>query len=273
VADQSSFWREVEDLSAAIARVSAVNVNSDATREEARNLAQRWFREVRPQCASMGMGEEDLRGSDELLQYLLRLANGRNAKRSYSTTLRALRKLRPVLETRLETSRGLAATRRNSGVLTALEAGIVRTLEQMLPHAALSYRQVLEDLAAPERYSYRGTATELREVVRETLDHLAPDADVMRAAGFKLEKDRKAPTMKQKARFILKARGLGDSSRSAPESSVELLEDQTASLARSVYERGSASTHAATAKSQVLSFKAYADAVLAELLQLHLQAR
>jgi hypothetical protein len=76
--------------------------------------------------------------------------------------------------------------------------------------------------------------------------------------------------MRQKARFILKARGVGESSRTAPEQSVELLEEQIASLARSVYERGSASTHAATVKPQVLSFKSYADAVLAELLQLHL---
>ena len=101
------------------------------------------------------------------------------------------------------------------------------------------------------------------------MDHLAPDQAVQASPGFKLEKDRKGPTMKQKARYILKARGVGESSRAAPEQSVELLEEQIASLARSVYERGSASTHGATAKSQVLSFKGYADAVLAELLQLH----
>jgi hypothetical protein len=139
----------------------------------------------------------------------------------------------------------------------------------MLPREALAYRQVLQDLTAQSRFSYRGTATELREVVREVLDHLAPNEAVMRSSGFKLEKDRRAPTMKQKARFILKARGLGESSRSAPENSVELLEEQIASLTRSVYDRGSVSTHNVTVKAEVLSFKAYADAVLAELLQVH----
>jgi len=138
-----------------------------------------------------------------------------------------------------------------------------------LPEAALSYRQVLQDLAGPARYSYRGTATELREIVREVLDHLAPDDEVMKSPGFKLEKDRRAPTMKQKARFILRARGLGDTSRKAPEDAVELLEDQIASLARSVYDRGSASTHSATRIEAVSNFKGYADAVLAELLAVH----
>lgn len=268
MADHTGFWGRVESLAKDIARIKAVNVNSNGIREGARAVAQEWFREVRPNCAQHGLPDSSLTELDAGLQNLLRLANGRNPKRSYQATLKTIRNIRPTLETQVELARGVADIRVASSA-TALEVGIVRTLEQILPHAALSYRQVLADLVAPPRLSYRGTATELREVVRETLDHLAPDAEVQRAPGFKLEKDRKAPTMKQKARYILKARGVGDSSRSAPETSVELLEDQIASLARSIYERGSASTHAATVKAQVLSFKAYADAVLAELLGLH----
>jgi hypothetical protein len=270
VVDHSLFWQRVDILASTVARVKAVNVNSSALREDARTIAQQWFREIRPDGTSVGLKDEAFLEMDGLFQNLLRLANGGNPKRSYIATLKAVRRARPGFETRVELSRGSIVTHSAREIAPA-EAGIVRTLEQMLPHAALSYRQVLDDLAGPIRHSYRGTATELREVVRETLDHLAPDADVQKAPGFKLEKDRKGPTMKQKARFILKARGLGDSSRTAPETAVELLEDQIASLARSVYERGSASTHGATIKSQVLSFKAYADAVLAELLELHTQ--
>ncbi len=246
-----------------------MNVNSDHLRQQTRDLAQRWFRDVRPACATVGVRDEELQEPDSIFQDLLRLANGRNLKRSYLRAVRSARQLRPSLDARVDLLRGRAQNADGTERITGLEAGVVRTLEQMLPHAALSYRQVIADLNGPPRLSYRGTATELREVVREVLDHLAPDDDVVKLPGFKLEKDRRAPTMKQKARFILRARGVGESSRSAPEQSVELLEDQIASLARSVYERGSASTHAATVKSQVLSFKAYADAVLAELLQLH----
>ena len=264
-----TFWSSIDSLATAIGRNRAVNVNADTLRENARVIAQDWFRTHRPVCVANGADEVQLGELDRLLQELLRLANGRNQKKSYAKVLRAIRQMRPALQARIATHEGQAAARGPVRQFTDLESGIVQTLEQMLLDAALSYRQVLSDVSAPNRYSYRGTATELREVVREVLDHLAPDAAVMKAPGFKLEKNRLAPTMKQKARFILKARGLGDSARSAPEQSVELLEDQIASLARSVYERGSASTHGATVKTQLLSFKAYADAVLAELLQLH----
>jgi hypothetical protein len=91
----------------------------------------------------------------------------------------------------------------------------------------------------------------------------------MQSEGFTLEKDRKGPTMKQKARFILKARGLGDTGRKAPEQAVDLMEEQIASIARSVYERGSVSTHGAATLPELQRFKGYADAVLAELLQIH----
>lgn len=261
-------WTRVDRLTTAVSRSKAVNVNARALRDEAASISQAWFREHRPGCTSAGMSDSDLGALDAAMHQLLRLSNGPNLKSSYVRVLKQLRKDRPSLQTKLHLLEGQSRESSTTRA-TTLELRIVTTLDRMLPPAALSYRQVLADLSAPERFSYRGTATELREVVRETLDYLAPDQEVQSAPGFKLEKDRRAPTMKQKARFILKARGVGESSRSAPEQSVELLEDQVASLARSVYERGSASTHAATVRSQVLSFKAYADAVLAELLGLH----
>jgi Predicted pPIWI-associating nuclease len=263
------FWASIDRLNGAVSRNQAVNVNSVEIRREAAHLAQLWFREVRPDCIQSSLSDDELGVIDSSIQSLLRLSNGRNPRKSYLRELKSLRQARPALQARVHLLEG--KTRRTSDqiVMTSLESGVIATLERMLPHAALSYRQVILDLRGPERLSYRGTATELREVVREVLDHLAPDDSVLSSPGFKLEKDRKVPTMKQKARFILKARGVGDSSRTAPEQSVELLEEQIASLARSVYERGSASTHTATVKFQVLSFKAYADAVLGELLQLH----
>jgi hypothetical protein len=265
----NGFWDAVDHLNTAVSRSKAVNVNSIATRGEAADVAQLWFREVRPDCIQRSMTDDELGAVDASVQSLLRLSNARNPRKSYLRELKVLRQARPELQMRIHLLDGKARRAPGQVVTTSLEAGVVATLGRMLPHAALSYQQVILDLRGPERLSYRGTATELREVVREVLDHLAPDESVLPTPGFRLEKDRKFPTMKQKARFILKARGVGDSSRTAPEQSVELLEEQIASLARSVYERGSASTHTATVKSRVLSFKAYADAVLGELLQLH----
>lgn len=141
------------------------------------------------------------------------------------------------------------------------------TLQQLVPSAALSYQQALQDLAGPQRLSYRGTAVELRECLRELLDHLAPDAAVTKAPGFAYEKGLTKPTMKQKARFILKNRGGAHTSLSSAEDSVLRIEEATASLARSVYMRGSVSTHVATLR-EAHQLKLYADAVLAELLEI-----
>jgi hypothetical protein len=92
--------------------------------------------------------------------------------------------------------------------------------------------------------TFRGTASELREALRETLDHLAPDEDVMKAPGFKLERDRKAPTQKQKVRFILRSRR-------------RKLRPRFACHSRR------------TTETEVRHLKMYVDSVLAELLQVH----
>jgi hypothetical protein len=264
-----AFWARVEALSGRVSKSKAINVNSQELRSEARALAQDWFRAHRPTAEVARVPATDLQRADAELQHLLALANGANARSSYVSVLKRLRKLRPSFEVRVSAADSSAPAEGKSVLASDVERGIVHTLERMLPDAAVCYRQVLLDIAAPPRLSYRGTATELREVVRETLDHLAPDADVLASPGFALEKGRTGPTMKQKARFILRARGLGESSRAAPEQAVQLLEDQIASLARSVYERGSASTHGATTRQQLLTFKGFADAVLSELLQIH----
>jgi hypothetical protein len=73
----------------------------------------------------------------------------------------------------------------------------------------------------------------------------------------------------QKAIFILKARGVGETARKTPVDAVGTVEDSVGSLARSVYTRGSVSTHVVTTRNEVLTIKDYAGAVLADLLQIH----
>jgi len=151
--------------------------------------------------------------------------------------------------------------------MSPLETKILDALDRVIPTTALSYKQVLQDLNGQNRFSYRGTAAELREVLRELLDYLAPDSEVLRVV--KLNPDQKRPSMKQKATFILKNRGVGDTTRKTAEDSVSAVENSVGSLARSVYDRGSVSTHIAATRTEVLTFKGYAEAVLAELLQIH----
>jgi hypothetical protein len=263
----AQWWNELDTLAALLRRGKSIVVRAKAAREQTKVVVQHYFRQLRPKLLELSMDAGRIEELDWISQYLLKLAAGTSRRSTYRTRLRELSSLRGEIEAAIEIRGTARAAAPASRLLTATEAGILQTLNRVLPRAALSYEQVLEDLAAPRRFSYRGTAAELREVLRELLDHLAPDEDVLTTV--KLERDQRGPTMKQKAVFILKARGIGESSRKTPVDAVGVVEDSIGSFTRSVYTRGSVSTHVTTPREEVVTIKGYADAVLADLLQIH----
>jgi Predicted pPIWI-associating nuclease len=266
-----SLLARLGDVDRAIGRVTAVNVNTGTARDATRSLIQDYFRRVRPDLATLGFADSDLEALDGYMQRLLQLANGRNARASY---LRVLRDIRRELQ-RTELIRELRLGEQRHGpvaavLITDVEGRIVSTLEQLVPTAALSYQQALRDLAdSTARLSFRGTANELREALRETLDHLAPDDDVMAATGFALEAGQTQPTQRQKVRHILRSRQLPSAARRVPEDTVALIEELTGAVARATSVRSSLSAHIASTEQEVRQLKMYVDSVLAELLQVH----
>jgi len=154
-------------------------------------------------------------------------------------------------------------------VATPTERRIIDTLSKILPAAAASYEQCLTDLGGPTRRSYRGVAHEMREALRETLDYLAPDSEVMAETGFTLEKGTTRPTQRQKALHILTKRRLSREAMRAPELAVSMVDELGAAITRSTYRRGSISAHGAGSSQEVRQLKMYVDAVLAELLEIH----
>jgi uncharacterized membrane protein affecting hemolysin expression len=106
----------------------------------------------------------------------------------------------------------------------------------------------------------------LREALREILDHLAPDSEVTSAPGYAQEKDRTGPTMKQKVRFIMKAKGKRSPS-DAPEQVVTAFEESIAGLTRAVYERSSRATHVAGERQTVIQLRRYVVAIFHEILE------
>jgi predicted ABC-type transport system involved in lysophospholipase L1 biosynthesis ATPase subunit len=261
------WWNELDALAVLLKQSKGGLVSASPTREQAKLVVQYYFRQVRPHLIDLSIDAGDLEQLDRISQHLLKLASKRSRRSTYRTRMRELDNLRGEIETAIEIRATGGGAHSAGRLTTATEAAILATLDQIVPSTALSYQQVLQDLAEPQRVSYRGTAAELREVLRELLDHLAPDDEVLKAV--KLEKDRRGPTMKQKATFILKARGVGETARKTPVDAVGAIEDSVSSLARSVYTRGSVSTHVVTTRNEVLTIKAYADAVLADLLQIH----
>jgi hypothetical protein len=75
--------------------------------------------------------------------------------------------------------------------------------------------------------------------------------------------------MKQKVRFILRARGVSTTATEVPENAVNLVEESIGKLTRAAYNRSSLSTHVSGNRSEVLQMKMYIDSVLAELLEIH----
>ena len=111
----------------------------------------------------------------------------------------------------------------------------------------------------------------MRETLREVLDYLAPDAEIMAKAGFVLEKGTSRPTQRQKALHVLTKRRLSREAMRAPELAVSMVDELGAAIARSTYTRGSMSAHGVGSNREVRQLKMYVDAVLAELLEIHAQ--
>jgi len=148
------------------------------------------------------------------------------------------------------------------------ETLILKTLEALVPSAAASYRQGWSDLVGSERLSYRGTAAEFRESLRETLDQLAPDADVQSQNWYKREDGQTKPTMKQKARYILTSRERNKTQRESAEKILTLIEELSGEVMRAVYNRASLATHIHQSKAEVQKIKRYVDIVLFDLLEI-----
>jgi hypothetical protein len=228
----------------------------------ARNIATAYFEVVRSEVdyikSRAGLVEE----IDFCVQSLLGLAEAPREKAAYVGQLNELRPY--LLEATIDLMKARGAARL---VLSRTERSIFETLSRMLPPTAASYEQALRDLAQGTRVSWRGTATELREALREVIDHLAPDDKVAASPGFQLEAGRPHPTQKQKVRFILRARKSSSSAVTVAEGTLVTLDEAIAALARSTYDRSSASTHSATNDTEIRNLKRYVDALLAELLE------
>jgi hypothetical protein len=257
----------VNQLEKSISGSKATHINTQSLKDAAKRLVQRYFRVVRPELEGIGIDEAELTAADSEMQALLGLANSRNRKSSYVAVLRNARTQFDELELARELR--LGQMRAHTPVQSAVETQILEILSQLVPSAGLSYQQALNDLQEERRVSFRGTANELREAMRETLDHLAPDGDVKASNDFKLTKGQTKPTQKQKVRYILRSRGVSGTARQTPEATASLVDELTASVTRASFERGNLSAHIASTEQEVRQLKMYVDSVLAELLEIH----
>jgi hypothetical protein len=263
-------WNEVCEkasiLQQRISRSSSINLNNPTVRAQVSELAKLYFREAKGELVNGGVtGLEHL---DTAFVALLKLSDGQNPVSSYRKWLKVIRSHRARVLVDLEVNAAIATAESRETTATEAEELIAETLEEIAPSAALSYRQAMRDLADAKRVSFRGPALELREALREVLDNLAPDEDVLNGENFKLEAQQTKPTMRQKVQFVLRARGRTKTEIATPKDAADAVEGLLGTVARSIYNQGSLATHTASGRSQVLRLKRYVDVILSDLLEL-----
>jgi hypothetical protein len=254
-------------LRSLLSRSRARQVQAKSIIDGSRDIVQDYFNIIRPAFVAEGLDDESLGGIDTLMQDLLTFTQKSSLKKNYEQKLKSIGQELNGVEVALLTA-STSQESDNPVGLDGKETRIAQTLSLLVSSAGISYQQACLDLRDSNRLSFRGAAAELREAMREALDHLAPDKDVSEQDGFVFEKGQTKPTMKQKVRYILKSRGKSKSVSEAPENAVAVIEDRVGALARSVYTRSSLSTHVGTTKQEVQQIKAYVDVVLGELLEI-----
>jgi len=161
----------VRGLKKAIGRNATKQIRANSVKEKVRSLVRDYFDKVRP---ALGSRDDVLKPVDDEMQNILRYTHKATVARSYQEAIKRLSEAINDVE-----SVALTATRDESAKGIADEdRRIIATLKQICPSAALSYEQGLRDLPDEARVSWRGTATEFREALRETLDKMAPGFQV-----------------------------------------------------------------------------------------------
>jgi hypothetical protein len=266
----SDLIKQLNEFARGIKKNTAVNVNSRVLRKSAIDLGSSYFRNFREDALTILGESKELHDYDENWQYLIRLAHGNNPKNTYQNVIKKLLKTTKQINVAMHSTITESPGIKSSKITYSdAEKLLIRTLEFLVPSAAASYKQGITDLnSSSSRFSYRGTASELREALRETLNHLAPNSELIGEPWFKLEKDQEYPTMKQKVRYILKSREKKSTQRAAAEKTVDIIEGLMGSVARAVYDRASLSTHVETTREEVAQVKRYLDALLFDLLEI-----
>jgi hypothetical protein len=237
-----------------VGRTRGERLTNPVITEEFKKLHDWYLDDLRPALCETGLGTPALTRLDEQFEKVMSCSSGRARTTAGKTLLSKVR----------ESLKGARAFAVPTTITAAsnTELDLIAALKGVLPSAAAGYDQALRDLASTDRLSYRGIASELREVLREVLDHFAPDDR------FPKGPDGHKPTMKAKVRFILRARHMGDTRRATAESTAEILDDGVPNLARSVYDLGSLDTHVSPTREDVARLRRYLEALLLDILEL-----
>lgn len=267
IEEVTSLISSTESLKAKILKLQTQHVNKQKDVECIKDFVKNYFSIQRPSILSKIHEESILQQIDVEMQNILRFTQSRTPKRHYRASFVHIKKELQNIEIEITNTLCIEQGKNEHFISEPQDERIFTVLSQMCPSAAASFGQGILDISDTKRISWRGTATEFREALREVLDKLAPDDEVEKQPGFKYEKDKTTPTMKQKAVFILKSRGQSRPIMTPTANAIDTVEEKFSALVRSVYQRSSVSVHTGLDKDEVNSVKKFVVLVLSELLQ------
>lgn len=253
--------RIYESLRRQISKLQVEQVQSTPVRESVQSTVDGYFRTDRPLLSNY-YDTKAFVDLDQLIRQLLGLSQHRSLRTRYLSVLRAIVREFDQLELHL-----LPQTPDKIGLrLDEHTEALCSKLDRVSAAAARCYRQGVNDLNDDQRASWRGTATEFREALREVLDLLASDDEVQNSVGYKPEPGTRRPTMRQKARFILSSRKAKSNSVDTVASLADTVDERFGGFVRNVYSSSSGSVHCHSGKEEVTALKRYVDLALHDLL-------
>ncbi len=147
---------------------------------------------------------------------------------------------------------------------------VAQRLEQMAPDLRDSYETVVSDLNSDGRKSFKGTANELRELLREVLHRLAPTESLQAEQWFRdshpAQNQAPNPTHAERAKYILLNKRRGSAVIESVQEFAEAAADRLGGVVRSSYTRANAAAHAQQAKAEIQAQLRYINALFLELL-------
>lgn len=253
----AEYERQLEGLEKALGRRKAVHINSPEEISRVRAVVTTWFEGLRPAATSQGVKTENLEAVDAPLRRCMELTLQRSPRNSYRASIRAASKqFKRLILLPLTTQ----TTTSSLGFSSEL---VAQKLSQVSPVLAAGYRQVHRDLADKGRLSYKGTANELRETLREVLERLAPDEQVRTQPWYKPLKER--PTHQQRAQYILERRSVGSKVHDVASRSLSVVEEGLSHLVRDMFSRTAAAAHTTQDIEEMTRLVQYFDALICDL--------
>jgi hypothetical protein len=151
--------------------------------------------------------------------------------------------------------------------LSINEKSLQQALSVLSDSLGMSYLQVKIDLRDKNRYSWAGTAHEIREVLATMLRLLAPDDMVISQNWYKQEKDTSGPTQKQRVRYILEENKASSKEKEVGELAIKL-DEMIGEIVRATYSRASDAAHRFKERNEVIKIVKYFEVFSNDLLNI-----